>query len=140
MKSIIPTSHLGVMTSLASLCLLFTLETQAADASKLPPPSDKKGVTYAADIRPLFEASCFKCHGEEKQKEDLRFDTLKDTLKGGEHGSIITPGKSAESKLVETVAHVSDDPDEWMPPEGKAEPFTAEEVGLIRAWIDQGAK
>ena len=42
------------------------------DVSKLPPPADQKGVTYAKDIRPIFEASCFRCHGEEKQKGDLR--------------------------------------------------------------------
>ena len=27
-----------------------------------------------------------------------------------------------------------------MPPEGEGQPLTAEQVGLIRAWIDQGAK
>jgi len=33
------------------------------DLSKLPPASDKTGVTYAKDIRPLFVASCLRCHG-----------------------------------------------------------------------------
>jgi hypothetical protein len=27
-----------------------------------------------------------------------------------------------------------------MPPDGKGEPLTKEQVGLVRAWIDQGAK
>ena len=46
------------------------------DTSKLPPASDKKGVTYDKDIKPIFEKSCFKCHGPEKQKAKLRLDSL----------------------------------------------------------------
>src|SRR6266851_3366600 len=74
------------------------------DVSKIPPPSDKKGVTYATDIKPIFEKSCIKCHGPEKQKGKLRLDTLEAALKGGEDGKVIEPGKSAESMLVHNVA------------------------------------
>ena len=108
------------------------------DASKLPPASDKKGVTYAKDIQPLFERSCYKCHGAEKQKGKLRLDSLEATLKGGENGSGIEKGNSAKSALVASVARLVED--EAMPPEGKGKPFSKEEVGLLRAWIDQGAK
>ena len=108
------------------------------DTSKLPPASTKTGVTYAADIKPIFEKSCFKCHGAEKQKGKLRLDSLEATLKGGEDGKVLEPGKSADSQLVHSVARL--DEDEAMPPAGKGKPLTKEEVGLIRAWIDQGAK
>ena len=108
------------------------------DTSKLPPAATKTGVTYAADIKPIFEKSCFKCHGEEKQKGKLRLDSLEATLKGGDDGKILEPGKSAESTLVHSVARL--DEDEAMPPADKGEPLTKEQVGLIRAWIDQGAK
>ena len=108
------------------------------DTSKLPPASTKTGVTYAADIKPIFEKSCFKCHGAEKQKGKLRLDSLEATLKGGDNGKILEPGKSAESTLVHSVARL--DEDDAMPPADKGEPLTKEQVGLIRAWIDQGAK
>ena len=108
------------------------------DTSKLPPASTKTGVTYAADIKPIFEKSCFKCHGAEKQKGKLRLDSLEATLKGGDDGKVLEPGKSAESTLVHSVARL--DEDEAMPPADKGKPLTKEEVGLIRAWIDQGAK
>lgn len=118
---------------------LFALALNAAvDVSKLPPASDKKGVTFAKDIKPLFEASCVKCHGPEKQKADLRLDSLEAALKGGEGGKCIVPGNSAKSGLVHAVSRL--DEDSAMPPEGKADPLTKEQVGLIRAWIDQGAK
>lgn len=156
------------------------------DLSKLPPVADKQGVTYAKDIRPLFEASCFRCHGDREQKGGLRLDSLETALKGGKDGKVIAPGKSKESPLVIAVAQI--DEDTAMPPKfrrgrgpggpghpgGAGErppgaanevpppppgaggqrgfggprggfgpppkPLTAEQVGLVRAWIDQGAK
>jgi hypothetical protein len=108
------------------------------DITKLPPPSTKKDLTYAKDIKPLFEKSCFKCHGTEKQKGKLRLDSLEAVKKGGEDGEVIVVGKSEKSPLVHAVAAL--DPDMTMPPEGKGDPLTKEQVGLIRAWIDQGAK
>ena len=112
------------------------------DISKLPAPSDKQGVTYAKDIKPIFEKSCMKCHGAEKQKGKLRLDTLEAVLKGGEDGKVIEPGSSAKSMLVANVAHVGDE-DMFMPPpdnKDKIPPLTKDQIGLIRAWIDQGAK
>src|ERR1039458_9542737 len=80
-------------------------EKNAVDVSKLPPASDKTGVTYATDIKPLFEKSCVKCHGAEKPKARLRLDSLEGTLKGGEDGKVVLPGDSANSILIHNVAH-----------------------------------
>lgn len=108
------------------------------DVSKLPAPASTKGVTYDKDIKPIFEKNCFKCHGAEKQKGKLRLDSLEAAIKGGENGPNIIPKDSAKSTLVHAVARL--DEDEAMPPEGKGDPLTKEQVALIRAWIDQGAK
>ena len=115
-----------------------TLAAAEVDASKLPPPSPKKDLTYEKDIKPIFEKSCFKCHGPEKQKGKLRLDSLAAVFKGGENAPNLIKGDSAKSTLVHSVARL--DPDEAMPPDGKGDPLTKETVGLIRAWIDQGAK
>ena len=114
----------------------------AVDVSKMPPPSTKQGVTYATDIKPIFDRSCVKCHGAPKPKARLWLDSLAGALKGGEDGKVIKPGHSADSVLVQNAAHAGD-PDEYMPPpKNKAgiKPLTSQEIGLIRAWIDQGAK
>ena len=116
---------------------------EGKDPSKLPPVSKKTGVTYASDIKPILEKSCVKCHGADKQKSKLRLDSLEAALKGGEHGKDIVPGKSEKSPLVFAVSHVGDDEDEFMPPpqeQSKVAPLTKEQIGLLRAWIDQGAK
>ena len=51
---------------------------------------------------------------------------------------MIVPGNSEKSRLMVAVSRT--DPELMMPPEGEGQPLTAEEVGLVRAWIDQGAK
>src|SRR5258708_5832772 len=114
----------------------------SVDVSKLPPASDKKDVTFAADIQPMFEKSCVKCHGAEKPKGKRRLESREGTLKGSEDGPVVKPGDSASSVLVHNIAHLGD-PDMYMPPpKNKANigPLTKEQIGLVRAWIDQGAK
>src|SRR5207247_7628502 len=54
----------------------WSLTAAQPDLSKLPPPSAKAGLTYAKDIRPLFETACFNCHGERRQRAGLRLDSL----------------------------------------------------------------
>ncbi len=126
------------IAAVSTIALADKKSAKAADVSKLPAASSQKDVTYDKDIKPIFEKSCFKCHGSEKQKGKLRLDSLAAALKGGEDGKVIEPGNSAKSLLVHSVARL--DEDEAMPPEDKGKPLTNEQVSLIRAWIDQGAK
>jgi hypothetical protein len=122
-----------------SLLAATAADKKEIDVSKLPPASDAKGVTYDKDIKPILEKSCFKCHGPEKQKGKMRLDSLQAALKGSENGKVIEPGNSAKSILVHNVSRIGDE-DDWMPPTDKGDPLSKEQVGLIRAWIDQGAK
>jgi len=138
-----------VLACLATTCAFALLCAQGAekkkvsvDVSKLPPPATKAGVTFAGDIQPILEKSCVECHGAKRAKAKLRLDSLQATLKGGEDGKVVLAGNSAGSVLVHNVAHAGD-PDLYMPPpKNKAgiPPLTPDQVGLIRAWIDQGAK
>jgi len=115
----------------------------AADTGPLPPAATKTGVTYATDIKPILDQSCIKCHSGEKPKAHLKLDTLENVLKGSKDGKVLTAGDSANSFVVKCIAHVTKDPDSYMPPpHNKANigPLTPEQIGLIRAWIDQGAK
>lgn len=100
------------------------------------PPAATHSVDFGRDIKPILEASCVKCHGRGRDKGDFNLDSLQNLLAGGESGPSIVPGASTESILIELVAGV--DPDYVMPQKGKR--LTPVEVGLLRAWIDQGAK
>ena len=150
------------------------------DVSKLPPPAEVKGVTYAKDIRPILEPSCFRCHRDQRAKAGLKLNSLEGVLHGGEDGKVVTPGDSKKSLLVIAAAQI--DEETAMPPKrgpgGRGpggpgggdgggtgqgaprtpgqnpggppsgggrfgpppKPLTAQQVGLLRAWVDQGAK
>ena len=128
-------------TTAAPLAAIFGFAIVAlADDAKLPPTSTKTGLTFATDIKPIFDASCVKCHdGTKKPRAGLALDTRAGTLKGSRDGKVVTVGDSAHSDLVLSVAHIGD-PDSFMPKGKGAQPLTPEQIGLIRAWIDQGAK
>jgi cytochrome c len=133
---------LATIAAMAAVSLLRAGDDAAIDTSKLPPPSDKKGVTYDTDIKPIFDASCVKCHNGPKAKGKLHMDSLAAIMKGSEDGVVIKPGNSAGSMLVINIAHLGDKDDYMPPPGNKAniKDLTAEQIGMIRAWIDQGAK
>ena len=82
------TKTLSILSALTLVAVAATAADKV-DISKLPPAATKAGVTYDKDIKAIFEASCFKCHGAEKQKGKLRLDTYEATMKGGEDGAIL---------------------------------------------------
>ncbi len=112
--------------------------SSAEPAKTLPAPASRS-VDFAADVQPLLQKNCYSCHGAENQEGGLRLDQKTRALQGGDSGAEIVPGKSAESRLVRVMAGVDEDFGQ-MPPDGKGKPLSAAEVGLVRAWIDQGAK
>lgn len=107
-------------------------------STPIPPPAEEK-LVFQHVVLPIFEAKCNKCHGEEKQKGDLRLDTFEWTMKGGEESADknIVPGKPEESVTFQMISTPVDD-DTHMPPDGKDQ-LTPEEMALIKWWIQQGA-
>ncbi len=121
----------------------FTMAAFAAepDISKLPPAAKKAGVTFDADIKPIIEKSCLKCHSGEKPKGKFRVDTKENILKGADGEKVVEVGNSAKSGMIHAVADLV--ADEEMPPLDKRDKYpalTKDQIGLLRAWIDQGAK
>ena len=180
------------------------------DLSKLPSVAENKGLSYAKDIKPILEASCFRCHGEQRPKGGLQLNSLDAVLKGGDDGKVVVPGDSKKSLLVIAAAQIDDETamppkrgpggrgpggqgpggrgpggpggpgcgdggfggargGPGQPPPGgpgqrapgarpggpgggpggfgggggfgpPPKPLTAQQVGLLRAWVDQGAK
>lgn len=100
---------------------------------QLAPPATHP-VEFATHIKPIFESSCIKCHGRGKSKGGFALDTRETLLRGGEAGPAVIAGNSAGSYLIELVSGL--DPDNVMPLKGSK--LTREQVGVLRAWIDQG--
>ena len=129
------------MSSALSVALLFmiSLPTGADDAQKPPklPAVSQQTIDFARDVEPILVRSCVSCHGPVKQRGGLRLDDGGLTSKGGNSGPAYKMGDSGNSRLIHLVAGL--DPELKMPPKEKT-PLTSDEVALLRAWIDQGAK
>jgi mono/diheme cytochrome c family protein len=103
------------------LCVLF-----AAVGARGADPVD-----YAQKIRPIFENNCVKCHGDKKDKGDIRLHTP-EAIQSAE---VIAAGKPAESELYRRITLPADS-DDRMPPSG--DPLSKEDIEFIRLWIEQG--
>jgi uncharacterized membrane protein len=88
-------------------------------------------VDYHKTIKPLFEKYCLDCHGEE-EPEAFRIDLKADAM------DYITPGDAEDSQMYEVL--VTDDESTLMPPPDEENPMSAEEIRLVKDWINQGAK
>ena len=121
---------------LLSAPLLLAEPQPPIDESKLPAPATQQ-IDFARDVKPIFDASCLRCHSSTKPKSGFRLDNRESALKGGDNGIDIVPGNSAKSPLIHFTTGLVSDME--MPPPGKGQPLTPEQIGLLRAWIDQGA-
>ena len=110
-----------------------TRAVEAPSPASLPAPAARP-VSFAKDIKPLLEASCIKCHAHGQKKGSFQIDSRDLFLKGGESGTSAQAGKSESSLVVRLIAGF--DPDRIMPQRGPR--LTPEQIGILRAWIDQG--
>jgi mono/diheme cytochrome c family protein len=93
-------------------------------------------VDYVREVKPLLAEHCYKCHGAQQQKSDLRLDTTALALKGGENGPALKPGKSAESLMIQTTKGTHESIAQ-MPYKKPA--LTTAQIDLLAKWIDEGA-
>jgi len=89
------------------------------------------GVSYAANVKPIFDAKCIKCHGVESTKEGLDMLTYENVMAGSFNGSVITPGDANNSILVDLIVRGK------MPNRGQK--LSDDEIQIIIDWVNQGA-
>lgn len=80
------------------------------------------------DVRPIFEKSCYACHGSKLQSANLRLDRKPE--------KVIVPGDAANSSLYQRITGAGDQP--RMPMGGK--PLDPQQIAIIKSWIDRGAE
>jgi hypothetical protein len=90
-------------------------------------------VDFARDVKPIFEAHCYACHGPEQQMNAFRLDRRSDALRGGTQTNI-GPFNADGSRLYHRLVGTHFGP--RMPPSG---PLADAQIETIREWIDEGA-
>jgi hypothetical protein len=135
--------RLKTLAAVAIIPCVANVPARAADEAAAP--AVPRQFTYAADAKPILDVACAKCHGGEKAKAGVHMDSLEGVLHAGKRRKLVEPGNSNGSqliKIVESIAAAAKDP------EGKTralhkrgpKPLTAEQITLLKSWIDQGAK
>ena len=117
---------------IANILFIFSSGSAYADL----PPAALRSVDFVKDVQPILHTACLKCHGPLRQEGEYRLDVRHVALKGGaSYAPNIIPFDSASSPLIQFVAGESDGMQ--MPSKGKR--LSDEQIGILRAWIDQGA-
>ena len=91
-------------------------------------------VSFTDHIRPIFERSCWNCHGEASQLSGLDLRSRELAIEGGSRGEALVPGRAEDSRIYRVVAGL-DDP--RMPMSG--DPLSDAEIAAVRTWINDGA-
>lgn len=124
------------------ICLvLAACSPQSALASEQPaastpqsaaeqPQTSTEGVSYAAQIQPIWDSSCGGCHGSSGGLSLESYDAL---MAGGRSGAMVVAGKPDDSILVKRLTG------EIPPKMPRGGSLTDEQINLVRQWIEEGA-
>ncbi len=123
------------MIGALAVCADRNAAAENAPSNPAAAPSADNIRFFESKIRPLLAQSCFKCHGEEKQEENLRLDSRASALAGGDRGPAIVPGNPDESLLIKAVKHLDD---LAMPPK-EVKQLSREQIADLVLWIKSGA-
>ncbi|MBK1790269.1 c-type cytochrome domain-containing protein [Persicirhabdus sediminis] len=94
-------------------------------------------LVYEQVIIPYFEAKCYSCHNDKKQRGSLRMDTYDFMLEGGEEGPCLVPGNLDESLMI-VLTRLPLDDDYRMAPSNKPQ-LTESEQAVMEWWVAEGA-
>jgi mono/diheme cytochrome c family protein len=120
-----------------AICLAASLGLSATllDGAIHSTSAQARRVDFRRDIEPILRANCYQCHGAKRASAQLRLDDKEPAMKGGISGAVIIPGNSKDSRLMKRVLGEGDET--RMPLGG--DPLKANQIELIRKWIDEGA-
>ena len=121
------------------LRLLFV--AMAAPSASASDKDDSRPVDFNFQIRPILSDKCFNCHGPDprNRKAGLRLDTQEGAFATNKSGTCaVVAGDLESSELYQRVTATEES--ERMPPRSLGRSLSADEVALLKRWIEQGAQ
>ena len=119
------------LTFLAALAAAVQCGDPAIAADKTPPTAAKTPA-FEKTVLPILKARCTGCHSGTKPKAGLDLSSRRGVLTGSDNGAVVRLNAAESSRLWGVLAS------NRMPPKGPK--LTAAEKGLIRTWINEGAR
>jgi hypothetical protein len=93
-------------------------------------------IDYTEQVAPLLRKYCEACHNAEDREGGFSVESFADLQKGGENGPAFVPELAKNSRL---VRQLTGEAEPKMPPEDNEAP-SADEIAMLSAWIDAGAR
>jgi len=105
------------------------------------PIQEKGEVSYKNDVYPIIHDYCLSCHqpgGKGYEKNGLDMRTYQSLMKGTKFGSVIKPGDSFTSIIIQAVegrVHAS-----IKMPYGMSGGLARDKIEILKKWVDLGAQ
>lgn len=135
----------GLVRALA-LCCAFNLVSigraqEAAAPGKIEPAAVSLGrpIEFEKDIQPILDDKCVACHNVAIAESKLILEDVPAILKGGKRGPAVVPNNVEKSLLFQVAARAIEPAMPPLPNKAAATAVTAQELGLIKKWIEEGA-
>lgn len=106
-------------------------------------------ISFSDDVQPIFLASCVECHDKSAEgyaSSGFSLGDYESVMKGTKFGPVVIANSSISSTLYLVIASKTS-PEIHMPPhhdnalaKGRGRPLSENQIGIIQAWIDQGAQ
>lgn len=104
----------------------------AAEAGPSPEPAPEGAqASFSADVLPIFEANCQRCHGTTRADAGLSLSSYAGVMAGSRGNSVVTPGSAEKSTLVQVIVTGR------MPRGGSK--LSDADIQTISAWVNAGA-
>lgn len=132
--------------SLAACVALLSVSLVSAQDKKGGKPIEPEQVnlgrpaSFDEDIQDILDLNCIACHNDAIKESKLSLESAEDMLKGGKRGPSIVPGKPDESLLYLVAARKKAPHMPPLPNKVEASALTPKELGVLRLWIQEGAK
>jgi len=98
----------------------------------IPASGTPGAVSFAKDIQPILQSTCFSCHGGERISRGLDMHSYASLMTGSQNGAVILPGNADKSLFIQSVQSGQ------MPKRGS--PLSPSQISLLVQWVNSGAK
>jgi mono/diheme cytochrome c family protein len=102
-----------------------------AHTTSAAPAAKQAAVSFAKDVKPIFDQSCVKCHGGDKTEIRLKLTSYAGVMAGSENGPVVLAGKAADSELIKQVLAGK------MPKRANRLPDA--QLKILQDWVNAGA-